>query len=311
MRAPRKRKFASSRTRTVAWCIAAAVSCALGVATLSGAGTARAAETGAAGASGTVEVWPTDANAQALLNRTLRNLYEGDFVQVFRLESQRARGRSMTRRLQVVRKESEQPGRAVLRFLSPEDIRGSAMLVIERDGQPDDVFLYLPATLRTRRISLAQRYDSFFGTNLTYEDLEPKYGVDFEARITGRGEVAGVPCLELQIRPRPDVESQYDETRSCVDPERDVALRTDYYVSGRLIKRLVVEPSTLSHLDGRWVAGRARLESTATDFTTHITSELYERKTSIPDRLFSTWNLESGSDASDLRVLRSGDEGGD
>jgi len=256
-------------------------------------------------AAGAVDSWPADPDAQSLLDKTLRNLYEGDFVQVFRLESRRRSGRSMTRRLQVVRKESEPPGRAVLRFLSPDDVRGSSMLVIERDEQPDDVFLYLPATARTRRISLAQRYDSFFGTNLTYEDLEPKHEADFEARMEGSSEVGGVHCLQLRVRPRADVESQYDSTRTCIDPERAVALRTEYYVRGRLIKRLLVDPDRVDFVDGRWVPQQARLESTTTDFTTDITMELYELKRSIPDRLFSTWNLEAGSDGSDLRALRS------
>jgi len=252
-----------------------------------------------------------DPDAQRLLAKPLDNLYQGDFVQVFRLESQGRRGRSMTRRLQVVRKESEPPGRAVLRFLSPEDVRGSSMLVIERDDVPDDVFLYLPATERTRRISLAQRYDSFFGTNLTYEDLEPKEAADFAAELVGRSEVDGVPCLELRIRPREGVDSQYDATLACVDPERNVALRTDYFVDERPIKRLTVDPRRIDFLDGRFVPRFARLESTRTGFTTEITSELYERRESIPDRLFSTRNLEAGDDESDLRVLRSAGDGHD
>jgi len=45
-------------------------------------------------------------------------------------------GRAMTRPLQLVLKESESPGRAVLRFLSPEDERGGSMRVIEREDQP-------------------------------------------------------------------------------------------------------------------------------------------------------------------------------
>jgi hypothetical protein len=287
MRAPRKRR----RSLAIAWIAAVAVCAAPAFAD-----------------SGPDDDDGGGSSAQQLLDRTLRNLYEGDFVQVFALRSQRRAGRAMTRRLQVVRKESERPGRAVLRFLSPDDVRGSSMLVIERDDQPDDVFLYLPAAERTRRISLAQRYDSFFGTNLTYEDLEPKYARDWEAHFDGRSEVAGVRCLELRIRPREGVESQYDETRACIDPERALALRTEYWVDGRLVKTLSVDPARVDYVDGRFVARFARLESARTDFTTEITSELYERKASIPDRIFSTWNLQTGDDASDLRALRGADD---
>jgi len=296
MRAPLQDHRPFARRRTAARRLAAA--CALAALALAPAAAA-AEENAAAG-----EAWPDDPTARALLEGTLANLYEGDFVQVFRLESRRGRGRGMTRRLQIVRKESDDPGRAMLRFLSPEDVRGSSMLVIEHEARADDVFLYLPAAARTRRISLAQRYDSFFGTNLTYEDLEPKRADDFEARLVGRSEVDCVRCLVIEIRPRPGVESQYDRSEACIDPERDVALRTDYFVDGRRIKRLVVDPRTIDHVDGRFVPRVARLESTERDFTTEITSELYERKASIPDRLFTASNLEAGDDQSDLRALR-------
>jgi len=52
------------------------------------------------------EPWPADPAAARLLAKTLANLYAGDFVQVLELTSRNRAGRAMTRRLQVVRKES-------------------------------------------------------------------------------------------------------------------------------------------------------------------------------------------------------------
>ena len=250
------------------------------------------------------EPWPADPAAARLLAKTLANLYAGDFVQVLELTSRNRAGRAMTRRLQAVRKESTPPGRAVVRFLSPPEVRGTAMLVIEQAGRSDDVFLYLPAFGHTRRISSAQRYDSFFGTNLTYEDLEPKRANDFEAVLEGRSEVEGVSCLLLRIRARPGIASQYDFTRSCVDPERAVALWTEYTVAGRVVKRMTADPRRVKRHAGHFIPELAQLTSTATEFVTEITTESHQPQREIPDRLFTTWNLESGSGAGDLKLLR-------
>jgi hypothetical protein len=250
-------------------------------------------------ARGAEDAVPETPSARVLLDRVYRNLYAADFVQVMSLTTRSASGRTMTRRLQVTRKQSSLPGKALVRFLEPPDIRGTSLLVLERDDRYDDVFLYLPAFDRIRRVSSAQRSDAFFGTNLSYEDLEPKRAADFDARLVGREAVAEIPCLLLEVRARPELESQYERTVACVDPARAIALWTDHYAKGRILKRTECDPQRIQVVDGRHVPFHARIASRETAAETLFVTESYETRSAIPDTLFTAKHLMRGDEDKD------------
>lgn len=61
--------------------------------------------------------------------------------------------------------------RVLIRFLAPNDIKGTGFLVWEHANAEDERFLYLPALGRVRRIAGAEKQESFVGSDLSYEDL--------------------------------------------------------------------------------------------------------------------------------------------
>lgn len=86
-------------------------------------------------------------------------------------------GRQRERLLELRGLRSEKPGsdgiadRSLIRFSYPNDIKGTALLVLERPGKDDDRYLYLPALGRVRRIAGAERQESFAGSDLSYEEI--------------------------------------------------------------------------------------------------------------------------------------------
>jgi hypothetical protein len=258
----------------------------------------------AARADGVEDAPPASPSASELLDRAYRNLYEGDFVQILALTTRSATGRTMTRRLQVTRKQTSPPGKALVRFLEPPDIRGTSLLLLERDDRHDDLFLYLPAFDRIRRVSAAQRADAFFGTLLTYEDLEPKQAKNYEARFAGRDVVEGVPCVLLEVRPRPEIQSDYERIEPCIDPDRAVALRTDYWVKGRRIKRSVSPPRRIQAVEGRSVPFETRIRSDESGTETLLVTESYEIRAEIADDFFTAKQLMQGDEKRDREQSR-------
>src|SRR5262245_48526567 len=83
------------------------------------------------------------------------------------------RGRARERSLNVIglRGRGGAGDRVLVRFTYPNDIAGTGFLVWERPGGDDDRFLFLPALGRVRRISGAERQESFVGSDFTYEDI--------------------------------------------------------------------------------------------------------------------------------------------
>ena len=59
----------------------------------------------------------------------------------------------------------------IYRFLSPADVQGTSILVFDYEAKADDVWIYLPALRKTRRIVSSQRAQSFMGSEFSYGDL--------------------------------------------------------------------------------------------------------------------------------------------
>ena len=73
----------------------------------------------------------------------------------------------------------ERADRLLIRFLFPNDIKGTGFLVLEHPGADDERFLYLPALGRVRRIAGEEKQDSFVGSDFTYEDIGGRELTDY------------------------------------------------------------------------------------------------------------------------------------
>ena len=246
-------------------------------------------------APGASDAVPAPPPAQELLERAFHNLYADDYVQTLVFET-RARGSAATsRRLQLTRKRSQGRGRALLRFLEPAEIRRTAVLVLENAERADDLYVYLPAARMTRHLGATQRADSFFGTDLSYEDVEPKRAEDWEASGLGWGEHQGRPCARIEIRPRAGFESTYERLDACIEVERGVLLWSEFHRGGRVVKRLEVEPASIRRVGTREFPFAMTFSTPARRSETRVVTESYELRPEIPEELFSAWNLEAGS----------------
>lgn len=245
-------------------------------------------------ASAIEDALPEPDPARTLLERTYRNLYDHDFIQTLRLESRFRGGRSVTRRVQIVRRRGPDGGRALVRFLEPEDIRKTSLLLLEREEGYDDVYLYLPAFRLVKHLSVSQRADAFFGTDVSYEDLEPKDPDDFEARWLGPSRAGERDCMRLELRPRAGQESMYDRVIPCIDPERAVILSAEFHRGNELLKRLWVDATSIERHGRVLMPGRVRIETPRRGTETLVVTEAYEAVDEVPDSLFTRSNLELG-----------------
>lgn len=118
---------------------------------------------------GTVAVAGPDAAAiMRNADRMSRPAYE---VITMRMEL-RGGDRAFDREL-VWRIASDRTGRASLfKFTEPASLRGEGTLIVERDGNPNAIWHYMPATRNVRRIAGEHRQNRFMGTEFLFEDFE-------------------------------------------------------------------------------------------------------------------------------------------
>lgn len=88
-------------------------------------------------------------------------------------------------------------------FLSPANIRHTALLKIETENAPDNMWLYLPALKATKRIPPAERGDKFVGTDFTMEDINLGFQYeDYTGVIQERKNEEGHPIVIMRMEPK-------------------------------------------------------------------------------------------------------------
>ena len=116
------------------------------------------------------------------------------------------------------------------RLLSPEYLRDMTVLMMENESRGQDAFIFMPSLDKVRRITTAQRSDAFFGSDVTYEDIEQQRADDFE--IDSLEEIQHNGELAYRIGARPARRGNYARVVFVVAKADNAMLESGYYKRG-------------------------------------------------------------------------------
>jgi hypothetical protein len=201
------------------------------------------------------------------------------------------------RRFDVVYARAGERGRTLLRFTSPEYLRGSALLVLEESDGRSDLWLYQPDLRRPRRVIASHKADAFFGSDLSYEDLEHHAWRRFGLRRRPDASEQGRACFVVEATPPAD--SQYSKVVAYVERARLALLRLDFHRAGseQAVKALRIAPEEIAEVDGRLEPRRMWMRQQGRDAGTEVVFERIVSGVAIAAETFGTMRLErSGED---------------
>ncbi len=114
-----------------------------------------------------------------------------------------SKGRERVREIAMVTKlfDNGDTEKRLLRFLAPADVKGTGLLVFDYEEKDDDMWLFMPALRKTRRIVSSERAKSFMGSEFSYADMSPPILDEFTYRILSDKEVEGTLCWEIEMVP--------------------------------------------------------------------------------------------------------------
>lgn len=140
--------------------------------------------------------------------------------------------------------ETDEEGlRGIIIFLSPPDIKNTALLTIGQKSADDYQWLYLPALKRVKRISGTSKTGAFVGSEFSFEDLSAAAIEDYEYKWLSEEpcpDQAGLTCNVIERRPKDD-ESGYSRIVSWEEVGTFRHFKTDFYDrKGTLLKTLTV-----------------------------------------------------------------------
>ncbi|MBN2102522.1 outer membrane lipoprotein-sorting protein [bacterium] len=89
----------------------------------------------------------------------------------------------------------------LIRFLEPADVKGTGLMTFDYKEGDDDIWLYMPALRKTRRIVSSDKAKNFMGSEFSYADMTPPTLDDFKFKLLDDEEVNGVFCYQIEWIP--------------------------------------------------------------------------------------------------------------
>jgi hypothetical protein len=206
-------------------------------------------------------------------------------------------GRMVSRRaFDVAYRRDPDQARSLLRFTAPSYLRGQALLVLESPDGISDTWLYQAEERRPRRVGTSHKADSFYGSDLSFEELEHQRFEHFALRRLPDAEEAGRTCVVIEAVPKRA--SQYARLVAWIDPARTALARIDFYrgASAEPAKRLRVALDGVVEEKGYLRVETMRIEQIGRDAFTDVVTERMEIDPAISEDVFSASFLEREGD---------------
>jgi len=210
-----------------------------------------------------------------------------------------SRGRERIRKLeQVTITDNDDNQKTLITVEEPEDIRGTAFLIIEHQESDNDQWLYLPAFRKVRRVLPNEKSDSFLGSDFFYEDLETEDIEHYEYNLAGEDSIDGQLCWVIEARPvdsKTRKDSGYSKRELWITQDTFVGLQTRFYdKKGKLIKEFHALDVKNTGKDDKWRAYRLEMHNLESDHRTVILYSNYAINMGVPEWIFSRAYLERG-----------------
>jgi len=173
-------------------------------------------------------------------------------------------------------------------ILEPEYLKGTALLVWERENEPTSMMVYLPFIRRVRKLESVEQYDAFLGTDFTYADLG-FIKLHEGYRPLGKEKHAGVPAYKVEEKV-PQERFFYSRIITWIATDSLLPLQRNYYApNGELWKTELFED--VSVIDGVPTPLRIEMKDVEEGTSTELTLREVDYNADIPDAIFSPKEL--------------------
>ena len=103
----------------------------------------------------------------------------------------------------------------IIKFISPAEVNGTGILIFDYPEKSDDMWIYLPALRKTRRIVSREKSKSFMGSEFSNANMTAPGLEDFTYTILGEEDHLGFSCYKIESVPvSTDLEDEYGYSRS-------------------------------------------------------------------------------------------------
>ena len=138
---------------------------------------------------------------------------------------------------------SQSVTKTIMRFLEPADVQGTSILTYDYEKKNDDMWLYMPALRKIRRIVSGEKAKNFMGSEFTNADIMKPALDEYVYKVLGSEPVDAIDCWKLEMIPATKAiadEYGYSKKIAWVAKPDYVMRKTEFFdAEGKLLKVMI------------------------------------------------------------------------
>jgi hypothetical protein len=186
--------------------------------------------------------------------------------------------------------------KTMIRFLAPAEVKGTAMLVFDYDDKPDDMWIYMPALRRTRRIITSEKGKSFMGSEFSNSDMTKPNMEDYIYKLEGSVAISGKDCWIIESRLKDKAmayENGFSFKIAWIEKGNYLTHKVEYYnLEGKLFKVMEISDYRIQP-NGKYFSLRMEVSNLENNRRSLLITDKFQLGSKLPEESFSVAALEN------------------
>ena len=221
------------------------------------------------------------------------NLSSMEMVSTLKIIS--ASGSERIRTVSTATRKFGDVSKMIMKFISPADVRGTTMLVFDYENKDDDMWIYMPALRKTRRIVSSEKGKNFMGSEFTNADMSKPNLNDFNYKIVGEATVDGRNCWKIESTCKDrTIEDEYGFSNriAYIDKENFLVYKVEFYsFDGNLFKIQTIKDYR-KQSNNSYFAFYMEMQNLENGRKSVMTVDKFQLGSSLPESQFSPAMIE-------------------
>lgn len=201
-----------------------------------------------------------------------------------------SKGRERIKKTSTAMRKFGNTTKTIMKFTSPADVKGTSLLIFDYEDKADDMWIYMPALRKTRRIVSSEKGKSFMGSEFTNADMSKPNMDDFDYKILSTETYDGKECWKIETLCKDeDIEDEngYSKSISWVEKSTNLCHKIEFYdIDGELHKIQKIKKYE-KQKNGQYFAFYMEKENVQNGRKSIMTINKFQENSSLPESTFS------------------------
>lgn len=233
--------------------------------------------------------------AREISKKSIDAIDVGNIEMVSTINIRDSKGNTRVRQITTASKNFGNVSKMLIRFIAPADVKGTSILVYDYENESDNMWIYLPAMHKVRRVVSSEKGKSFMGSEFTNADMSNPNADNFDYNILGTETIEGKSCWKIESKCKTEAiasENGFSKRISYIDKSINICYKVEFYNADDKLIRIQTINNYKKQPNGKYFAFNMSMENVQSGRKSEMIIDKLQTGSQLPESAFAPTALE-------------------